>query len=290
MLDLLLLQAFLAGILVFFAPCSVAMLPAMVSYYLSRPAQAPEQAEPRRGREVGFLAIVGGAALVLFGLVSAFQTRTGQTSLNWLQPILVLGGLAVAVFGIRRAWGATLVVRGLTLGVAAAAGIMVVFTVAGVAFGYLVGDRLSLRQLAAGVLVVAVLMVVAGVLALAGRMPGISVRLAAPSKERRAYPFVFGVAYGVVSLGCNLPVFGLVLFGALASQGLAATALVFVAFGLGISSLLLVTVLVSLVSAQRVARFYSRALPWMNRVTGAVLVLAGVYVFYYFFAVLEPTL
>lgn len=289
MLDLLLLQAFLAGVLVFFAPCSVAMLPAMVSYYVARPVEG-RLTSPSPRRAAGLMLGAVGAAFVMGGLVSAFQTRTGQTSLNWLQPTLVLAGVACVLLGIRWAWGSSLVVRGLTLGLASAAGIMIVFSVAGLAFGYLVGDRLSLRQLAGSVLVIAVLMVVAGALALVGRMPGLSGRMAAPRREHPAFPFLFGVAYGVVSLGCNLPVFSLVLFGALASQGLSATVLVFAAFGLGMASLLLATVLLSLVSARAVARFFSRALPWLSRVTGAILIGAGAYVFYYFFAVLEPTL
>ncbi len=288
MLDLLLLQAFLAGILVFFAPCSVAMLPAMVSYYVARPAEpTPAMRRPRWGPAAAFGVL--GTVLVWAGLASAFDTRTGKTSLHWLQPGLVIAGLLLLVLALRWVWGSTLVARGLRLGLFAAAGIMLVFSLAGVALGYLVGDQLTLRQLAGSVLVVAVLMVIAGVLAVAGRMPGLSVRLAAPSKERRSYPFLFGVGYGVVSLGCNLPVFSLVVFGAIASQGVAATALVFVAFGLGMSSLLLVVVFASLVSARAVARFLSRALPWMGRITGAVLIMSGAYVFYYFFAVLEPT-
>lgn len=292
MLDLLLLQAFLAGVLTFFAPCSVAMLPAMVAYYLGQPRKSPEPLSaifPAKegNRRLAATLLVTGGAWVLLGLLHAFRTRTGATSLSPLQPILILAGLGLLLAGLAKGWGHSYWWRGLRLGFSAAAGVLLVFLLAGLGFQYAFGDRLTVAQLSWGVLLVAAVLVGLGVLGLLGRMPGFSVRLAAPRKEAPGHAVLFGAAYGVVSLGCNLPVFALVLLGAFAREGFLGGVFVFLAFGAGMASLLLLAVFASLASGAAVARWLSRSVPWLNRIASIILILSGLYVAYYYLAVVR---
>jgi cytochrome c-type biogenesis protein len=89
--------------------------------------------------------------------------------------------------------------------------------------------------------------------------------------------FMFGIGYGAASLGCTLPLL-LTLVGA--SLG-GDKVTVFLVYGLGMALVLMaLSVLVALLR-EGAARSVNRALPYLSRVAGALLVVAGGYLIYY---------
>lgn len=96
--------------------------------------------------------------------------------------------------------------------------------------------------------------------------------------------FLFGVAYGLASLGCTLPIFLVVVGGSFAGSGLLPRLLLFLAYGAGMGLvLILVTLSLALFEGLLVRRL-RRVLPYVER-AGAVLLLgAGGYLVYYWVA------
>ena len=93
---------------------------------------------------------------------------------------------------------------------------------------------------------------------------------------------LFGVGYGVASLGCTLPVF-LAVVGSAASG--ASTAVVFAAYGAGMAVVVTALALAAAFLREGLARGLRRVLPYMSRIAGALLVVAGGYLAYYWYRI-----
>src|SRR5215211_7622599 len=140
-------------------------------------------------------------------------------------------------------------------------------------------ERVSTRSRVLGGLLVAL-----GILAIAGRAPGLPVRWGVRTGGSRGTGpmLLFGIGYGIASLGCTLPVF-LAVVGSAASG--ASTALVFAAYGAGMAVVVTALALAAALLREGLARRLRSVLPYMSRVAGALLVVAGGYLAYYWYRV-----
>lgn len=172
---------------------------------------------------------------------------------------------------------ATRVAQGLIVGALVTVGFLGLFALIGVPISFgagAVAQAVPWAGIATGAL-----LAVVGLVALAGihvRSPlHFQVRA---RRERRAGAIVlFGVGYGAALLGCTLPIF-LTLVGASLGGGKVA---VFVAYGIGMAVVLMtLSVTVALVR-EGVTRFVRPVLPYMSRLAGALLVVSGGYLTYY---------
>ena len=94
--------------------------------------------------------------------------------------------------------------------------------------------------------------------------------------------FMFGMAFGATSLSCTLPIFLVVVGGALASGNLLAGLMQFVWYTLGTGVILLILT-VGMVFLKRgvVIRAFNRFFPFINIVSAILIILAGAYICYY---------
>lgn len=93
--------------------------------------------------------------------------------------------------------------------------------------------------------------------------------------------FGFGISYGVASLSCTLPVFLSVVATQLTTSSIASGTATFIAYGLGMSMMLIgVTLVIALGKQTIVARLRTSA-RYVNRIAGGVLVLAGTYIIWF---------
>ena len=93
--------------------------------------------------------------------------------------------------------------------------------------------------------------------------------------------FGFGLSYGVASLSCTLPVFLAVVATQLTTASFVSGVATFVVYGFGMSIMLVgVTVALALGKQSLVKRLRSSA-RYINRVSGAVLVIAGSYIVWF---------
>jgi protein-S-isoprenylcysteine O-methyltransferase Ste14 len=92
---------------------------------------------------------------------------------------------------------------------------------------------------------------------------------------------LFGVAYGVASLGCTLPGFLTLVGASLSSGGTTASLAAFAAYGVGMALVLMALSIAAALLQQGLARRLRRLLPYLPKLTGLLLVLAGAYLSYY---------
>jgi cytochrome c-type biogenesis protein len=182
--------------------------------------------------------------------------------------------------------------RALAVSVTMAASFALLFGLAGIIAG-LAATALASSLPWVGTAVGAGLILLGGVVA-AGRhvqlpvAPRLAQRLASVTRVRGVAGYAtYGVAYGLASLGCTLPVFLAVVGTSLQDHGIAAALGQFALFGLGmgvvVTALTLTTAWVGGGAARRATRA-SRYAGWASAV---VLWLAGAYVVYYWLTVIS---
>ena len=130
---------------------------------------------------------------------------------------------------------------------------------------------------------------VAGLVILSGRHIGFSFNAGLKggrSSSGAPSMYLFGVAYAIASLGCTLPVFLSVVGASLAVRGPAAATVVLAAYGVGMGAVMMTLALLAGGARDRLIKTLRRALPRMQRISGGLLVVAGIYLSYYWLRIL----
>lgn len=182
--------------------------------------------------------------------------------------------------------GAGRLAEGLLAGLVVTAGFMLVFGTAGAAFA--LGARAIVNVVPWLAIVVGATLIALGVWLLAGkhltiRIPG----MRPPEGPGYRSMFAFGIAYATGSLSCTLPVFLVVVGSATAAGSAPGTLGVFLAYGLGMSTILMLLCLGTASFRELLVRVIRPVMPHMNRISGALLVLGGGYVVYYWTSLLS---
>lgn len=93
--------------------------------------------------------------------------------------------------------------------------------------------------------------------------------------------FVFGVSYAVASIGCTLPLFLGPVAGTMADDSIVDGVLVFAVYGLGMTTVLVALTVAMALARTSLVRTLRRVQPYVGRVAGGLVALAGAYVAYY---------
>jgi cytochrome c biogenesis protein CcdA len=93
--------------------------------------------------------------------------------------------------------------------------------------------------------------------------------------------FVFGVSYAIASIGCALPAFLVGVAGTINRESVADGLIVFGLYALGMSLVLLALTVGIALARTSIVRFLRRTQPYIGRVAGGLVALAGAYVVYY---------
>lgn len=238
--------AFGVGMAAAVNPCGFAMLPAYLGLYLGDAEARPSPASADHERYVG----------VYWG-----RTRSA--------------GLDLAA----RLGRATLI------GSAVTAGFIVLFAAVGIPISLGaqgLADAFAWIGLAVGALLVA-----AGAYLLAGgklytsAAASLSSRIGNPNKQGALSYFTFGIAYAVASLSCTLPLFLVVIGASLTANSFWDSARGFTLYGLGMGSVILALTLGMAAFKGAAAGVFRKALPYMNAVSAALLLVTGTFIVYY---------
>jgi cytochrome c-type biogenesis protein len=107
-------------------------------------------------------------------------------------------------------------------------------------------------------------------------------RLDRGGRERTAGSmFVFGVSYAIASIGCTLPLFLGAVAGTINRQSVADGLMVFGIYALGMTLVLVGLTVAMALARTSIVRFLRRVQPYVGRVAGGLVALAGAYVAYY---------
>lgn len=175
--------------------------------------------------------------------------------------------------------------RAVLVGATVSSGFVLLFAVAGLiisAGGYLLINAMPWLGALMGVVMIGL-----GLLLLLGRTfsPAAFDRVAAslstsPERSIRGF-FLFGLAYGIASLGCTLPVFLVAVGGALTGGGPVHGLVQFVSYSLGMATIIVsLTVALSLFKAGLVG-LLRRAMPYVHSAAAVLLLLAGFWIVLY---------
>jgi len=208
------------------------------------------------------------------GMVAAFNPCGFALLPAYLSFYLGVDGDASPAAG-----GAAL--RGVGVGAAVTAGFVVVFGLAGTAVTQL---SLSVQGFAPWLtIVLGAVLVVLGLAMLKGYQPSLALPRLGRLADGRGLGsmFLFGVSYATVSLSCTLPVFLTAVAATFGESNLLAGMVGFVAYALGMGAVLMALTLAVALARRSLVSGMRRALPYVARASGALLVVAGAYVAYY---------
>lgn len=171
--------------------------------------------------------------------------------------------------------------RALLVGGALTAGFVVLFGLAGTAIS--LGAYALVRAMPwIGLLIGAGLMLLGGWLLWGHHLavPGLP-QLPVRRERTLGGIFLFGVAYGLASLSCTLPVFLVAVGSVFTSQGIGAGLAQFLAYGLGMGVVLMALTLSLALFKGTLVSSLKRAVPYVERAGALLLLAAGAYIVYY---------
>jgi cytochrome c biogenesis protein CcdA len=180
---------------------------------------------------------------------------------------------------VRRAW------RALLIGAVVSLGFILLFGLAGVAVS--AGGNAILGAMPWVGAVIGAVLVLMGVWMFAGRglYTGVFERFAERVGDPKAMGvrgfFLFGLAYGLASLSCTLPVFLAVIGSSITTGSFASGAGQFLSYGLGMASVLLTLTLALAFFKQGMVLWFRKTVPYVPLASAILLVLAGGYIIYY---------
>lgn len=176
--------------------------------------------------------------------------------------------------------------RSLGLGLACAAGAVLFFALVGIAIT-LVGGVVS-PYLIATKPVIALGVVALGVVQVLDiRMPSLALPFgvaAARGMPVGVAVFLYGFGYALASTGCTLPLYVSITVLPLTSGFSGAALLTFLAFASAMAVLMLATTLLVGLAKQQILAAFQPWTVWIKRASGGVLILAGLYLGYYYVA------
>jgi cytochrome c-type biogenesis protein len=171
--------------------------------------------------------------------------------------------------------------RSLAVALSVSAGFLVVFSVVGLATYHLSASVDAWTPWAT--IVIGIVLAGLGVAMLRGFEPVVHLpRLDRGGRTRDSRSmFVFGLSYAIASISCAFPLFAGTVVGAFRREDAVTSLAVFLAYAAGMT-LVLVCLTVSLGMARHgLVRRLRRALPYVTRASGLLLVVAGAYLAHY---------
>jgi cytochrome c-type biogenesis protein len=180
--------------------------------------------------------------------------------------------------------------RGVLFGLAATAGFVLLFGVTGLAIS--AGAQAVAQFFPIIGVLVGIALVGTGIwLLISRRTLGLSAvhKVHVPRGSGLRGVFLYGLGYGLASLGCTLPIFLVVVGSSLAAGGVAAAALRFVAYGLGMGAVLTAISVATMLSKTAIVGLFRSAMPYVERLGAVLLVGAGVYLVHYWWPFVSGT-
>lgn len=175
--------------------------------------------------------------------------------------------------------------RGLTVGLWMTLGFLTVFVVLGftiAAIGQVLYGILPWLSVAIGIL-----LVVAGSLLWSGKQWEVNTSRYVDRLSNRIQSgkngsmYVYGLIYAVASLGCTLPIFLMLVAQSIVLGKVGQGVVNFILYAAGMGLVVVLISILSMLANAWVKRSLRRILPFISRISALIIVLAGLYIIYY---------
>ena len=176
---------------------------------------------------------------------------------------------------------AAAVARGLAVGAVVSLGFVVLFGIAGAIISW---TSLSLPRYSAWItVVIGIVLIVMGIAFALGWEPILKLpHLDRGGHDRSLWSmFLFGISYAIASLSCTIPVFTSVVASTFGSADFVSGVATFLFYALGMGVLLMALTVTLSLARQGLAHRLRRALPYVQRVSGGIMILMGAYLTWY---------
>ncbi len=160
-------------------------------------------------------------------------------------------------------------------------GLLTVFSAIGVVvstLGGFISQYIPLLELAAGLIVV--FLGISMIFEI--RFPTFFTISTAPTQKGLIGVFLYGVAYGLATLGCSAPIFFSILFYAVAAGGSLYGIITFVVYAIGMGLPITITTILIARAKKFLLKKMMKMLPWIQKIGGLVLITIGAYLIYYY--------
>ena len=230
--------------------------------------------------------LIGGAAL--FALAAGMASAVNPCGFAMLPAYLGLY-LGSNLAEEQQPGPMAAVLRGLVVGVAVSAGFILLFGVVGGAVGlsasFISGLLPWLGLIIGAALVTAGAWMVAGGKLYTGIAARAAGRLGNPNTVSIGSFFTFGISYGTASLSCTLPIFIAVVGIGSATDSLLQVVSNFFLYALGMGLVIMAMTLGMAIFKGAMVRLMRRALPYIQPIASAFMVIAGAYIVFYWLTV-----
>jgi len=175
------------------------------------------------------------------------------------------------------------VVRGLAVGLVMTMGFIAVFGTFGILFATVINQGDVADYIPYVIIAIGVLLIPLGISMLLGHE--INLRLPKMNKgtgsRNLGSVFMFGVSYAVVSLSCTVGIFISGVSNSFSADGVTRGTGNFLAYGIGMGVVITFLTMSLALAKSNVAVSMRRLLPYISRVSGLLLVIAGIYMIDY---------
>lgn len=171
--------------------------------------------------------------------------------------------------------------RALVVGGAVSAGFLVVFGIAGV---LILETTLAIGEWAPWItIVIGTVLAAVGIAFIVGWEPTVNLPHLDKGGKTRGLGsmFVFGVSYAIASLSCTIGVFTSLVAASFRRESFTSGVATFVAYALGMAMILMVVTIALSMAKQGVVHKLRRALPYVTRISGGIMLITGVYLAWY---------
>lgn len=170
--------------------------------------------------------------------------------------------------------------RGVKLALLSILGILLVYAIAGgmiILASQVLKDYMKWVTMGMGAV-----LIVLGIFMVMGKNVSLSLNMKDPNyKTEAAEAVVFGMAYAIGALGCLFPLFLIVATQAMAAPTVWEGGSYFLAYFVGMSGMMIAVIMLSTFARDLLMKYLRKILPYMERITGIMLILAGIYIIQY---------
>lgn len=115
------------------------------------------------------------------------------------------------------------------------------------------------------------------------RIPSISMQVKIPKQKGLIGLYVFGIAYGLASVGCSAPIFFSILAYAVAMEGFLSSTITFLVYTIGMGTPLILTSILVAEAKRLTIERVAKATSWLQKFSGIFLILVGIYLLYFYY-------